>query len=65
MHEPPAEIGALLAAQASADGTPLVRDRVVELACRGGEDGHGYVVWSPSDGPLHLLVPKSAITGRA
>lgn len=65
--EMPREMEALLRAQASDNGTPIIRGVPVELRCRGTDTGDAIftVYWPHDDDRLHMLAPKSFQIGRA
>lgn len=64
--EAPAELEAVLKAQAKENGVDIIRDAPVELKCRSEEwpDAVFVVFWPSSSDRINLLVPKQFALGR-
>ena len=67
MSEAPAELEALLLAQAQANGIEIIRDELVELVCNLPDtDAMRFMVFWPSGAErMNILVPRHFAKGRA
>jgi hypothetical protein len=66
MTEAPPDLEALFLSQSERSGTPILRDACVELICQSEFADARFLIWWPNGSErIHMLVPKSHVTGRA
>jgi hypothetical protein len=67
MVEVPEAMQTLFESSAISSGIIIIRDQLVELRCRMPDiDDAVFAIWWPSgSAKMHMLVPKSKVSGRA